>query len=230
MKSERKEEILSLIQETGYISVEQLSKKLYISPSSIRRNLAELEKQGYIKRSYGGAALYDDVTNAPLRLRLRKNHLQKDQIARQAAAHLHDDMVIFIDGSSTCLHMVPYLQKFRNITVYTNGIELCTLLGQARIPVYALGGQLIPNSLAFGGEYAIAMAYSLYFDAIFLSCGGADGDLITDYSLPESQLRRVLTEQAQQLYILCDSSKLGTRYPYIICEKSQVTEFICDEK
>ncbi len=229
MKAERKEEILSLIQETGYVSVEQLSKKLYISPSSIRRNLAELEKQGYIKRSYGGAALYEDGSNAPLKLRLRTNHKQKDLIARKAAAHLRDDMVVFIDGSSTCLHMVPYLQKFQNLTVYTNGIELCTLLGQERIPVYTLGGQLIPNSLAFGGEYAIAMAKSLYFDALFLSCGGADEHLITDYSLPESQLRRVLTEQAGQVYILCDSSKLGKRYPYIICKKSEITEFICDE-
>lgn len=228
MKAERKEEILSLIQQTGYISVEQLSKKLYISPSSIRRNLTELEKQGYIKRSYGGAALYDDESNAPLKLRLRKNHKQKDAIARQAAERLHDDMVIFLDGSSTCLHMVPYLQKFRNLTVYTNGIELCTLLSQTNIPVYCLGGLLIPNSLAFGGAYAVAMAKTLYFDALFLSCGGADERLITDYSLPESQLRRVLTEQADQVYILCDSSKLGKRFPYIICEKAQITEFICD--
>ncbi len=229
MKAERKEEILSLIQETGYVSVEQLSKKLYISPSSIRRNLTELEKQGYIKRSYGGAALYDDAGNAPLKLRLRKNHKQKDAIARQAATHLRDDMVIFLDGSSTCLHMVPYLQKFRNLTVYTNGIELCTLLGQARIPVYCLGGLLIPNSLAFGGEYAISMAKSMYFDALFLSCGGADEELITDYSLPESQLRRILTKQADRVYMLCDSSKLGKRFPYIICKKAEVTAFICDK-
>lgn len=226
LKEYRKSELLQIIEESEYISVEELSAKLYISQSTVRRNLTELEKLGYVKRTHGGVEICDDSYHAPVRLRMKKNHIEKLNIAKQAAQLIKDDSIIFMDGSSTCLHMIPYLQKKENITVYTNGVELCSLLAESHIPVYCLGGFLLPRSRAFSGEISISMAKTMFFDTLFFSCGGLDGDVVTDYSQSEANLRRALLEQSKEKYLLCDSSKLGMKYPYIICHQSDLTETI----
>ena len=228
LKEDRKSELLKIIEEAEFISVDELAERLYISPSTIRRNLSELEQAGYVKRTHGGVEIYDESYHAPLRLRMKKQHPEKNSIARQAAARIRDDSIVFMDGSSTCLHMVPYLQKKKNITVYTNGVELCSRLAETDIPVYCLGGALLPRSRAFSGELSVSMARTMFFDALFFSCGGLDGDAVTDYSQSEACLRRVLLEQSQEKYLLCDSSKLGVRYPYVICTREDLTEIIID--
>lgn len=228
LQEERKHALLGLMENNGYCTVEYLAAHLYTSRSTVRRNLAELERQGLVKRSYGGAELCQVRDNIPVQLRYHKNHQLKEQIARRAAAYVRDGMVLFLDASSTCLHMVPYLRGHKDITVYTNGLEVCGLLSDAGIPTYCLGGALLPRSRAFVGESAIEMARQLYFDALFFSCSGYDGGVVTDYSQAEAHLRRVLLQQARQKFFLCDSTKHGKRFPHIICRESDMTQIITD--
>ena len=56
-KCEREDEILSLLSDTEYATVEYLSRKMNISPSSIRRDLKNLEERGLVQRSYGGVKI-----------------------------------------------------------------------------------------------------------------------------------------------------------------------------
>ncbi|MCK4648160.1 DeoR family transcriptional regulator, partial [bacterium] len=53
--SQRREEILKILEEKGSITVEELSKSLKISPSTIRRDLEEMEGKGLLRRIHGGA-------------------------------------------------------------------------------------------------------------------------------------------------------------------------------
>ena len=55
--SERQNEILKIIKDNVYVSVNELSKITFTSPSSIRRDLTCLENLGLVNRSYGGASL-----------------------------------------------------------------------------------------------------------------------------------------------------------------------------
>ena len=228
MNELRKNELIRLISETGYTTVKYLAAQLYTSESTIRRNLSELEHLGYVKRSYGGVELYGHDKKVPIKLRYQQNHKQKDSIAKQAVSKLHDNSVIFIDGSTTCICMIPYMKQFKNITVYTNSLEACTLLAEVGISVYSLGGKLLIRSMAFVGEYAVQMVESLYFDDLFFSCGGYANNIVTDYSEPEAHLRRALLKQSRNKYLLCDSSKLNHSCNYIICKASDLTEIITD--
>lgn len=228
IKDERKNQLLKLIGRTGYIKVNELAAKIYTSPSTVRRNLSELEKMGLIRRVSGGAELRSDSLEVPMQLRYKKNHEQKTLIAERAAEHLKDDTVVFIDGSSTCLHMVPFISQHKNITVYTNGVEICSQLCQTDINVYCVGGELLPRSLAFAGEYAISMVQSVYFDALFFSCSSFSDGMVTDYSEKEAHLRRALIRQSKEKYFLCDHSKIGKRHSYIICNENDITEIITE--
>ncbi len=229
ISNERKNQILSIIGQTGFIEVEKLAQKLYTSASTVRRNLTELEKMGLVKRSYGKVTLTGDTPDVPLQLRFRKYHEEKQIIAAKAAAYLKDNAVVFVDGSSTCLHMAPLLSRYKNLIVYTNGMELCTLLADSGVTVYSTGGRFIPRSLAFAGEDAIRMVRNLRFDAVFFSCAGFCDGILSDYEESETQLRRELLAQSSKKYFLCDTSKHGMSFPYIICRETDVNAIITEE-
>ncbi len=229
ISEERKNQLLKIISQTGYIEVEKLAQKMFTSASTVRRNLTELEKMGLVKRSYGKVSLASESLDVPMKLRFQKNHDKKRMIATKAAEYIKDGTIIFIDGSSTCLHLAPFLSQYKNLTVFTNGVEMCTLLADSGIAVYGIGGRLIPRSLAYAGEYAIRMIQTLKFDALFFSCSGICDGVITDYSEAESHLRRELLMQSKEKYFLCDTSKVGKEFNYIVCKKTEVTEIITEK-
>ena len=82
--SERQQQILKLLEEQAFCTVQQLAEMTYISPSSIRRDLAILQSRGLIHRTHGGAALSAPGDKVPaLRDRLTKNVAEKRSIAKK---------------------------------------------------------------------------------------------------------------------------------------------------
>lgn len=55
MKEERQQLIMNELYEKGRVSVEELASAFHTSKDTIRRDLSELEEQGILKRTYGGA-------------------------------------------------------------------------------------------------------------------------------------------------------------------------------
>ena len=228
MKEEQIDGLIRLIEENGFATVKYLAKVTFTSESTVRRQLTELENMGLIKRSYGGAEIRKDNINTPIELRLQKNHKAKDAIARKAAEFIYDNETVFIDGSSTCLHMGQYLSAKKGLTVYTYAAELCAILAEHGINVYCLGGRYDKVSKVFTGEYAIKMIESIYFDAFFFSDSGFCDGIISDYSESETHMRRALLAQSARKYFLCDSEKFGKRSPYILCTEKDVDGIITE--
>ena len=54
---ERKNEILAILQKEQRVLVSELSKRYEVTDETIRRDLEKLEKEGFVKRTYGGAVL-----------------------------------------------------------------------------------------------------------------------------------------------------------------------------
>ena len=228
MKEEQIDGLIRLIEENGFATVKYLAKVTFTSESTVRRQLTELENMGLIKRSYGGAEIRKDNINTHIELRLQKNHKAKDAIARKAAEFIYDNETVFIDGSSTCLHMGQYLSAKKGLTVYTYAAELCAILAAHGINVYCLGGRYDKVSKVFTGEYAIKMIESIYFDAFFFSDSGFCDGIISDYNEAETHMRRALLAQSARKYFLCDSEKFGKRSPYILCTEKDVDGIITE--
>lgn len=228
MKEEQIDGLIRLIEENGFATVKYLAKVTFTSESTVRRQLTELENMGLIKRSYGGAEIRKDNVNTPIELRLQKNHKAKDAIARKAAALVRDNETVFIDSSSTCLHMGQYLAGKKGLTVYTYAAELCEILARYGICVYCLGGRYDKVSKAFTGEYALKMIQSIYFDAFFFSDSGFCDGIISDYNEAETHMRRALLAQSARKYFLCDSEKFGKRSPYILCTEKDIDGIITE--
>ena len=54
---ERKNEILAILQKEQRVLVSELSRRYEVTDETIRRDLEKLEKEGFVKRTYGGAVL-----------------------------------------------------------------------------------------------------------------------------------------------------------------------------
>ena len=107
--NERLNEIIEILEKNRYVSVEYLSRRLHISPSSIRRDLSVLEKKGLVMRSYGGAELVvSDHLNIPFSARMQANAAEKKEIAAKAAALGSDDRELL---KLTLLWRLPALIK-----------------------------------------------------------------------------------------------------------------------
>ena len=216
LKEERYDQILAILEEKQYISAEALSRRLFVSLPTVRRDRSELARRHQIIRSHGGAKkIQAEHTVAPLDFRKTVHAAQKRALCRRAAQLVKDNEIIFIDSSTTTLQMAEFLGDKKDITVITNGIPIATVLVQKGIRTYCTGGEIFPNSMAHFGSFAEEFIQRFNIDKLFFSCHGvSEKGMLTDPSLPETQIRKVAIAQSRHTVFLCDETKLSLSTPY----------------
>lgn len=226
-KTSRDEEILRLINEAGYITIQTLAEKTYTSCSTIRRDLQRLEQQGYIRRRHGGAESVLSLRPTSI-IRRQLGRSEKAAAAKRAAALVEPGSTIFIDASTTVQYMIPYLTAVDGLTVYTNGIDTAMRLADAHIRAISTGGELFTESMAYVGAVAAEAVRKVRFDAVFFSSAGFDENAVSDWSETETALRRIVMEQSERRYFLADHTKRGQRFTHVVCRIGELDEIICE--
>jgi len=226
----RHQEILNILNENGAVSVRTLTKRLFVSEATVRRDLAELEKAGALKRTFGGAApIVDTNRQIPLFIREEMNSSAKSDICRRAAALVKEGDTIFIDGSSTAQYLVKYLSDFKDILVVTYSIKTAELMCKSHIKTYCTGGRLLENSLVCIGQEPIDFASRVNLDICFMSCKGVDTDgNFTDTSEDETVIRRAFLKRSRTRVMLMTKDKIGNRYFHSLCSAEDVDCFFSD--
>ncbi len=230
-KSERENEIISYLNSFSYVTVEFLSKKMNVSPSSIRRDLSSLEARGIVKRSYGGVELIKEGgRNIPFSMRMHENAAAKKKIAEAAAAFVSSGDVVFIDGSSSAFFVARELVKIKDLTVITNSIECLCFFMDYDIKVYCTGGNMHrDNRAVLVNDHAESMVENFYADFVFFSAQAmtSDGKIYDCYS-SEVPLRNKMMQNSSKKVFLCDSAKLGRHSTYFQCDVDDIDIIISD--
>ena len=216
LKEERYDQILAILEKEQYVSAAKLSKMLYVSLPTVRRDLTELARRNQIVRSHGGAKkIQAEHVVAPLDFRKTIHAAEKRALCRRAAELVNDNDIIFIDASTTTLQMADFLGDKKGLTVITNGIPIATMLVQKGIKTYCTGGEIFENSMAHFGSFAEEFIQRFNIDKLFFSCHGVnDKGMLTDPSLPETQIRKVAINQSNKTVFLCDETKFSLSTPY----------------
>ncbi len=222
--NERQESILALLREQKFVGVSTLSALLYTSPSSIRRDLNDLQAKGLVVRSYGGVMLATDHTTAePLSWRWESNKAQKKRIAEQAATLIEDFMTVFLDSSTTVSFLIDHLSQHKGITVITNNLKTAQMLVEKEVQTYCLGGSVLPSSTAMAGPYTVQMLQCFHADLMFFSSFALSSDgVISDSNPEENAIRRAMLSLADRRVFLCDSSKFDRRATYRLCSIQEI--------
>lgn len=232
-KNQREEEILEILKTDQYATVDYLAEKLFISPSSIRRDLSSLEGKGYVQRSYGGAMLISQpMSMAPFSMRRQENRREKMAIVRNAAKLIAPGSSIFIDSSTTALNFAFVLNPELNITVYTNNMQLAHLLASKHIRTYAAGGLVSDfDNVVTTGSYTLGMLENIYVDQMFFTCTALswDGE-ITDVNEEETVIRKFMLSHAKENIFLCSKKRIGEISQHKVAMLDAVEYVISDEK
>lgn len=224
LNKERQLEILKYLHANQTVSVKKLTKLLFVSEATIRRDLVELEREGQINKVYGGATIiFNSDKQIPLYAREKENNDAKRVICEQALKHIKDGQVLFIDGSSTSQILAKQLYNFKNLIVITNGLNIAKILGEYHIKTYCTGGLLIDNSYVFAGKDAENFIDNYCADVCFISCKGMnENGIFTDTSEPETELRKRFIKNAKKRIMLLTDNKIGKSYLHKLCSSSDL--------
>ena len=231
MVKEREKEILKILISEKKVTVKDLAARLYSSEPSVRRSLNELEKEGYLRRTHGGAVFTADAGNSkiPFALREYEDYREKEIMAEEAAKYLADDTLVMLDGSSSSLKLVPYIARRRNVKVLTSGIAALTELDKYGVPAISTGGMLIPSLRSLTGQDARDTINRYNAFVAFFSCRGLseDGEA-TDVSVEEYVVRRAMMKRAKKSVLLCAHEKVGKTYFHKLCDAGELTAIVSD--
>lgn len=205
----RRQRILEVLTR-GASDVDGLAGLLAISPSTIRRDLATMAEEGRITRTYGGAVLAHAQPEHTLSAREDENRAAKDAIARAAAALIADGDRVALDAGST-VGALGRLLAGRALHVITSNLPLAPILANAPpLELTVLGGAVRPISMGVVGPLAELAMRRLTVDKAFLGCDGVvAGRGLCEASADQTSLKELMMEQAAEIYVLADASKLG---------------------
>ena len=231
--TDREEKILKILQDTPTVDVKTLTKALYASEATIRRDLKKLESKGLIIRTHGkavNARIYADK-NQGISFREHSASPIKRRLAESAVSICaNDGDVIILDASTTAMHTIEYLNAKKDVIVITSGLKTATLLSQTNVKFYCSGGLAINSSSSFVGQTAIDTIKSFNADVCFVSCHGLScNGFATDTSERENDLRKAMLSQSKRKVLLIDSSKIDTDCWHNLCSISEFDDVFCDK-
>ncbi len=236
---ERKEEILDILNKNKSATVEELAQELFVSGATIRRDLRDMEKQGLIKRSHGGAMPFkSSAEESAFAIREQENTSAKKTIANLAVKLIKNGDSVFMDSSSTVGLTIPLLNNFQYLSVTTIGLRNALLLSQTNnVKIYIAGGQIQNHSNSIIGTDTMDFISRIHADISIMSCSGLDLENgFTDASIEQSKLKQQMRRNSTKLAMLCDSTKFGKIFlckdfqfdevDYLITEKMPPQEYV----
>lgn len=223
----RKKDILDILYASGRISVSKLAETLFVSEMTIRRDLSEMEKDAVIKRYRGGAVLSPVSSKMPITQRFLVDENEKIFLSKKAIGFLSDDLTVFIDSSSTCQYIIPYINRFKNITIVTNSVNALLMASKSKIACVLIGGKYYERDMCFVGSRAEQYANEFNVDiAFFSSLGLSEDGIISDTDIEQTMIRKIIMSHSKKNVFLFEKNKLNKIFTYTVCHKSDVDEVI----
>lgn len=228
---ERKKTILERLDTDEKVEVLSLAELLSVSAETVRRDLERLEKEGRLKKVYGGAVKAKfDAWELPFDQKTFINSKEKTAIGKMAASLVEDGDIIMIGNGTTPLEIVRFLSGKRNITIITHSAPVMLLameVTQARI--IFIGGEVHTSQKSTNGPLAEWMLKKLKANKVFISAGGVSStDGISDYDLDEANISGKMIERADETIVLADHTKFDKTTFANICPLEGISKLISD--
>jgi DeoR/GlpR family transcriptional regulator of sugar metabolism len=225
----RDELLVDYVRARGSATVAELSRETGVSPSSIRRVLQRLARNGRLLRTYGGAASAERSGMRGLGESVRAIS-EKRRIAIAAASLIQDGQTIAITSGSTCFELARQLVGRTDLTVITNSLDVANeLIDRDGIQLVVLGGVARPRMHSLLGHLTEQACRELRADTLFMGIGAVSVErgLMNDY-MPEVETDRALRPIATTVIVLADSAKFDMVGPAFVFGLDEVDTIVTD--
>lgn len=228
---ERQRRLLQHLRAHGTGNVGDLAVELGVSPSTVRRDLREMNDRGLIARVHGGATVVEADLEPVLSSRAAVQGERKRCIGRAAAQRIPDRATVLITGGTTTEAMLPFLAGRSGLTVLTNGLNIATHLARfPEISVVVLGGVLRHDEMSLLGPIAEHILADFHVDLAVCSAFGISPRTgLSAANVTEADTDRRMVAAADALMVLADSSKFSRRGPARIAGVDRIACLVTDD-
>lgn len=234
--SERQDEIVRLVHRAGEISVDDLADRLKVSRETVRRDLANLDAVGRLRKFHGGARIRSHATNepqaeGPFALRMADNAASKRKIAYAAASLLSPGDALFIDTGTTTLLLAEALVDLPSLVVITNSHRIAaTVAANPDHRIFLIGGAYGADAGQSLGHLAVEQIKRFRARHAFLTVGAIDESCVMDFDAQETEIAQAMIERAEMVTVLADSSKFDKRGIFEVAPWRTIDRLVTDAR
>ena len=237
LRAQRQAKILQIVRERGFVENDELANMFNVTPTTIRRDIKELNKQNLIHIDHGGLSVLDylgEYVEPEYETKMYVHLEKKKAIARAAVEKIKDGDTVILDSGTTNLQIAKALkhQKYKGITVVTCDLkaagELCC---EENVNVIVLGGILRTAYYSTYGPYAEYVLKQMKADKLFLGIDAASIAFgVTNVVLEEVPIKQLSIQISKEVYMVADSTKFGAEVPYRVCSWDDIDGIITDKE
>lgn len=232
---ERRREILAELEQSGKVTVVDLSQRFGCSEVTIRNDIKNMEIEGLLKRIHGGALKLD---TSPVRKYTAESIYRytdrKKSIAAKAYEYIDDRDTIILDDASSSFYLAVHIKQHteKRVAVVTNSLLAGNeLAGAVHVDLYMVGGHVGGHLAATMGDAAVQNMSDFHVDKAFIGVHGINFEAgLTSIATPQMQVKHAILKAAEEVYVLADSSKFGGGYLSVICPIDAVYKIITDNE
>lgn len=223
LSTERHSAILEQLAQRRVVAVDDLSTRLGVSPSTIRRDLDALDTAGLLRRVRGGGTVVvspgdslDDTVHYRDIARVRHEH--HDRIGAAAANLVQDGQVVILDIGTTSAAVARHLRG-RPVTIVSASVGvLDELRDEAQPELIMLGGIFRPTYLSLVGPMTEQALRSVRADIAFLGTSGVTANLtVLDSTGAEVPIKHAIMREATKSVLVATADKFPGAGVYSVC-------------
>ena len=234
LPEERQKMIVQLVNEHGSVSVKELSARFALTEDSIRKDLTLWQKNGLLKKTYGGALKLMPDEDHFVSQRKPKYRAEKQRIAKKALQLLHDGETIFLDISTTNIELAKFLKTSGlSLTVVTNMVDvMTTMAGDEHNRLIFIGGTFSEGCDGFVGALTNRELAHYHFDRAFLGVVGLDlaRQQATTYTPEDATTKEAILSASAESWLLLETRKLRKAGPHVFSDLRDVTGVLTEKE
>lgn len=233
---ERREKILEKLESNGKVFVKELAKEFEVSEGMIRKDLQSLEKEGKLKRAYGGAIRIKQelVHMSTLKERMVDKNSEKEKIALKIFENIQDGDTIFLDTSSINYILAEKLSvSDKEVMVITNMPGIISFFTEeSKSNVIAIGGLYNKKIGGVIGSEAVNSILHYRVDKAFIgSCGvNPRTHSVTNFDLEDGNTKKAVISIAKESYLISEGKKFKVEGVFQFCTLEQIDYVLTEEE
>ncbi len=227
----RQNQVLELIRQKGYLTIDELVDHFAVTPQTIRRDLNQMAQQGLIERHHGGAGVASSVENTAYQTRKIQHLAEKKRIAKMVAQHVPDHSSLFINIGTTTETIAQALLEHKGLKVVTNNLHVASLLStKPDFTVIIASGQVRNRDGGIVGEATRDFVHQFKLDYGIIGISGIDNDgTLLDFDYQEVRVAQAIMENSRYVYLAADHSKFGRNAMVRLGNLTQCSAFFTDQ-
>ncbi|VAW14455.1 hypothetical protein MNBD_ALPHA12-1757 [hydrothermal vent metagenome] len=205
--------ILKQLDKKHFGTTIDFAKWLSVSEMTVRRDFDLLSEKQLLIRTHGGAVSLKkkggpvvDLVEPEIAERQLRATDAKALIAERAFAMIRQGQTVALDIGSTTFALAGLLHD-ADIKLFTSSLKIAAALNETRPQVYMPCGRVGGREPSLTGPQAVNFFRNYYFDLAFIGVSGITAEGLFDYSLEDSEIKRIIIERSKTTIALIDSSK-----------------------